>query len=165
MCGINSELLKFGISIACDAELNWQLKCGFNVMYAGQVELWRVNYYAYPTAEWRSEWKIKHWMVELRNVKSTFMSKGCGRSWHTFAFLFPSLLLAAQFLCQNLNLLSCIHVFGEQHHTNCFQDPKLDGNLDHFKGWFQNFCTITPFLTLSSTNHAQMSIKLTSYYS
>jgi hypothetical protein len=25
-------------------------------------------------------------------------------------------------------------VFGEQHHTNCFQDPKLDGNLDHFKG-------------------------------
>jgi hypothetical protein len=32
-----------------------------------------------------------------------------------------------------------VYMFGEQHHTSCFQDPKLDGNY--------------------STNHAQMSIK------
>jgi len=38
-CDINSELLKFGVSIACDAELICQLKSGFNTNFAGPVEL------------------------------------------------------------------------------------------------------------------------------
>ncbi len=39
VCDINSELLKFGISIVCDAEFICQLKSGFNMIFAGQVEL------------------------------------------------------------------------------------------------------------------------------
>ncbi len=141
LCDINSELLEFGISIACDAELICQLKCGFNMVFAWQVELWRVNYYAYATVEWRTQWKVKHWMVEFRNVNSTSMSKGCGHSWKDVGTLGIHLPSSSHLCCLQhnscpkiWNLLSCIHVFGEQHHTSCFQDPKLDGNLDHFKG-------------------------------